>query len=66
MKKKIFYVANSSTDSKKEKVSDILTVRNPRRIIHFCEKFRHFRSNMFLWYDIVDISDIVNYFYQKK
>ena len=62
--KKISYIANSSTNSK-EKVSDILIVRNTKRIIHFVRNLDNPKQYV-PRYDILGLGDIVNYFYQKK
>ena len=50
---------------RKEKVSDILSVRNTKRIIHFVRNLDN-QKQYVPRYDIVGLGDIVNYFYQKK
>ena len=49
----------------RENVSDILSVRNTKRIIHFVRNLDN-QKQYVPWYDIVGLGDIVNYFYQKK
>ena len=47
------------------KVSDILKVRNTKRIIHFVRNLDNPKQYV-PRYDILGLGDIVNYFYQKK